>query len=164
METQSYKAFLSLGSNLGDRQTNLRLSIELLERFDLKIIKLSSIYETAAWGLTDQPAFLNQVIEVETEFLPGSLLMLCQEVEAQMGRQRVKKWGPRNIDVDILIYEDEIMDEDDLMIPHPFMHERRFILVPFCEIAPDLEHPVYDKTIKTLLKDCEDKLEVKKIA
>ena len=163
METQKHQAFLSLGSNLGDRFTNLHLSIHLLEGFGLKITKLSSIYETAAWGLTDQADFLNQVIEVETSVSPESLLEICLKTETQLGRERLKKWGPRTMDVDILFYDKAIVKTENLMIPHPFMHERRFVLLPLMEIAPTILHPELKLSTTELLKVCKDDSEVVKI-
>jgi 2-amino-4-hydroxy-6-hydroxymethyldihydropteridine diphosphokinase len=123
----------------------------------------SSIYETAAWGKNDQPAFLNQVLEIETALSPPQLLKTILAIEENIGRVRQEKYGPRIIDIDILLFNDEVLHLPMLKIPHPQLQNRRFVLVPLAEIAPDLIHPVFKKTIAELLAICPDKLEVSRI-
>src|SRR5215216_779587 len=136
--------YLGLGSNLGDREANLREAIERIRGLGLEVIRASSIYETEPVGYADQPWFLNQVIEVnlDSQFSVSDLLRALLEIEREMGRERTIANGPRVIDIDILIYgEVEIADPPRLILPHPRMHERRFVLEPLSEIAPDLIHP-----------------------
>jgi len=120
----------------------------------------SFIYETAPWGKTDQPGFLNQCLQYKTSLLPGQLLDRCMAIEAFMKRERIIKWGPRTIDIDILFYNQDIVNTPLLIIPHPAIAERRFVLIPLAELSPTLLHPVYLKTITELLKECKDPLEV----
>jgi 2-amino-4-hydroxy-6-hydroxymethyldihydropteridine diphosphokinase len=158
------RVFLLLGTNVGDRFRNLLVAKDLLEITAGKIINASSIYETAAWGKTDQSSFLNEVIEVSTVQSPFELLSTILEIEQKMGRLREMKWGPRIIDVDLLLYEEVIIKSENLIVPHPELHKRRFTLVPLAEIAPDLIHPVLQKKFSELLSQCEDKLPVKKVS
>src|SRR2546421_5689263 len=140
-------AFLLIGGNIGNREENLGKARGLLEKYCGKIIRLSSIYETAAWGKTDQPAFLNQALEIETSLTAKDLLEKNLEIEKLMGRRRNEKYGPRIIDIDILLFNDEVHDEPFLKIPHPELQNRRFALIPLNEIDPGLYHPVLKKTI-----------------
>jgi 2-amino-4-hydroxy-6-hydroxymethyldihydropteridine diphosphokinase len=156
------KVYLSLGSNEGNRQQWLERAIEAVELQCGKIMKRSAVYETAAWGIEDQPGFLNMVLEVSTTLTPPELLAAIQIIETELGRQRTVKWGQRTLDIDILLFNEEIIHDDYLSIPHPYMHERRFTLQPLSEIAPDLVHPVLKRTIDALLKDCPDPLEARK--
>ncbi|MEL6719499.1 MAG: 2-amino-4-hydroxy-6-hydroxymethyldihydropteridine diphosphokinase [Bacteroidota bacterium] len=155
------KVYLSIGGNLGDREQNLELARRSIEEEIGKIILASSIYETAAWGITDQPDFLNQVLEVETALLPFEILDKIQQIEQKMGRVKIQRWGTRVIDVDILFYGNEIIQSQRLTIPHPGIPDRNFVLVPMREIAADLWHPVLEKTIESLSLACPDLLEVK---
>jgi len=157
------KAYLLIGGNLGDRNKNLNEAIDRIARECGKIIKQSSLYETAAWGKTDQSAFLNQALVLQTELSPVELMKKLLGIEEKMGRQRKEKNDPRIIDIDILFFEDKILDTEFLTLPHPQIQNRRFALVPLNEIAADLIHPIFKKTISTLLKECPDKLEVKKL-
>jgi 2-amino-4-hydroxy-6-hydroxymethyldihydropteridine diphosphokinase len=142
--------YLGLGSNLGDREANLRRALDLLgERVQVK--RTSSIYETEPVGFKDQPQFLNLVCCGTTELSPRDLLAFVKSIEAVMGRLPTVRFGPRLIDIDILFYDDLVLDEADLVIPHPRLHERAFVLVPLSEIAPDLVHPVLKKTVRDLL-------------
>ncbi len=150
------KAIVLLGTNLGDRLVMLSTALNLLKANNLKIIEFSRIYETAAWGLEEQPAFLNQVIKMETLFNPSELLGRLLAIENEMGRQRVKKWEQRCIDLDILFFNDDIIHETNLTVPHPYLHERRFTLIPVSEIIPEYIHPVFRKTINQLLVECKD--------
>jgi len=152
--------YLLLGTNLGNKIKNLEKVRELLVSNRVTIKRESSIYETAAWGIEDQPTFLNQVLEIETAKTPDKLLALTKEIEMKMGRVRMEKWGERLIDIDILYYGDSIVNQDDLQIPHPEIQNRRFTLVPLVEIAPNFVHPQLLVSQVALLKACEDKLEV----
>jgi len=152
--------YLLLGTNLGNKVKNLEKVIELLVANRVAIRKESSIYETAAWGIEDQPSFLNQVIEIETSRAPEKLLELLQEIELKMGRVRKVKWGERLIDIDILYYGDTIVDQEELKIPHPEIQNRRFTLAPLVELSPELIHPVLKKRQEVLLEECEDSLDV----
>ena len=154
---------LLLGSNMGNRLENLATAKKILqEKYDALLLKESSIYETAAWGNTNQPSFLNQVLMMETESNPDTLLKGILETENQIGRERKEKWEPRTIDIDILFFNDLILNSDKLVIPHPHLHERKFTLVPLAEIIPRWIHPVIQKSVLTLLNELNDSLEVKK--
>lgn len=155
--------YILLGSNLGDRKSILTKASEKIRQKAGKIIASSALYETAAWGITDQPAFINQVLHIETALSPKELLVVCNDIENELGRVRKVKWGARIIDIDILYYEKVIMDTKVLTIPHPFLQERRFTMEPLSEVAPDFTHPVFRKTNKDLLNECPDKLEVNKL-
>ncbi len=144
-------AYIGIGSNLGNREENCLRAIELLEKRGIVVKKRSSMYETEPWGVKEQPRFINMAIEVETDIGPGELLRILKDVEKEIGREETFRWGPRVVDLDILLYEDLILKEPDLEIPHPLMHERDFVLRPLCEIAPDKEHPQMRSTIKELL-------------
>ena len=157
------KAYLLTGGNIGDRQGFLQQAKGLLEQHCGNITAISGIYETAAWGNTDQAAFLNQALELETNLNAKQLIRRILKIEKMMGRERKEKYGPRNIDIDILLFNDEIYNISFLKIPHPELQNRRFALLPLTEIAGDLIHPVLKKSIKNLLNDCPDTLAVKKI-
>lgn len=146
------KVTLALGTNLGDRAANLEQAYRELSSF-VKISKLSSIYETPPWGVTDQPAFLNQVLIASTELLPVKLLAAVKNIEVKMGRQTTYRYGPRLIDIDILLFDNLILDTPNLVIPHPRMFERAFVLVPLLEIAPDLVSPMDHKPVSRLLEN-----------
>lgn len=156
--------YLLLGSNEGNRLTWLRRGTEYISRMCGTIIKKSGVYETAAWGLEDQPDFLNQVLCLRTALNANQLLTKIQHTEKELGRQRIVKWGQRTLDVDILFFNDAIWNEPHLKIPHPYLAERRFTLAPLAEIAPDLMHPVLNKSISTLLAECNDPLAARKIS
>lgn len=155
--------FLLLGSNQGDRQTMLAEACRQLQAGVGRIRQASAIYETAAWGLQDQPAFLNQVLLLETALQPEDLLREINRIEKALGRVREVKWAARVIDIDILYYDDLMLQTDRLQIPHPYLQDRRFTLLPLAEIAPDWLHPVFQKTNRQLLEACPDKLEARKL-
>lgn len=152
--------YLLLGSNLGNKPANIQRAKEFLTSHTIIVKKESRIYETAAWGIEDQPEFLNQVIEVDSSKSPERILAICQQIEEQMGRVRQEKWGERLIDIDILYFGEHPYESEELSIPHPGIPERRFTLMPLAEIAPDLIHPSLHKTQTELLEACKDDLEV----
>jgi len=147
------KIYLSLGSNIGDRLSNLKKACQLLEEKGILILRKSSFYLTQPWGIKNQPEFINQVIEAETSLPPEELLTLLKEIEGVLGRKKGKRWGPRIIDIDILFYGDEIIRKPDLIIPHPLLQERAFVLIPLCEISPSLMHPILKKKIVELVRE-----------
>lgn len=154
--------YLLLGTNLGDRFKNLLRAKDHLKASGIDILASSSVYETQPWGKEDQPWFLNVLLEVQTSFTPEVLLLKCQEVEEELGRTRLEKWGERIIDVDILYYYDQVVNTRKLTIPHPEIQNRKFTLLPLVELAAFVNHPVLDQNHMTLLAVCEDPLEVKK--
>lgn len=158
------EAFLLTGGNIEDRNKFLSQARTEIEKYCGKIIRASSIYETAAWGKEDQEAFLNQVLKIETILSSGELLQTILKIEEDLGRKRGLKYGPRIIDIDILFFNEEVIDLQGLKIPHPQMQNRRFVLVPLNEIAPQKIHPVYKKTVSQLLAECPDPLAVNKIS
>ena len=145
-------AYLGLGSNLGNRLAFLRGARDsLTSRFDITLLHSSGVYETtAAGGPTDSPPYLNAVLQIETPLSPRDLLAACLAVEDEFGRTRPMLWAPRTLDIDLLLYDDELVDEPDLRIPHPRLQERAFVLAPLNEIAPDQVHPVLGQTIRNL--------------
>ena len=156
-------AYLLIGGNLGNRKDNLLKATSLIKEQCGALTKCSSLYETAAWGITDQPSFLNQALEISTSFNAKQLLRKILKIEKEMGRVRKEKLGPRTIDIDILLFENEIHDLHFLKIPHPEMQHRRFVLTPLAEIDSELMHPVLKKSVAQLLEECPDNLEVRKI-
>jgi 2-amino-4-hydroxy-6-hydroxymethyldihydropteridine diphosphokinase len=148
--------FIGLGSNLGDKEGNIKQALLLLTEGGAEPILLSSLYLTEPVGFSDQPWFLNLVAEVETKLSPRELLSLAGKVEKELGRVRSIKDGPRTIDIDILLYRDQLVEEKNLIIPHPRLHLRRFVLSPLVEIAPDFVHPVLKKTVSGILNDLSD--------
>ena len=158
-----YKIYLLLGTNEGDRHGNLAKALDLIGSKAGTISRQSGIYETAPWGKTDQASFLNQSVELESELAPLALLALLKEIEREVGRVSTEKWGPRVIDIDILFYGDQVIQEPELQVPHPYLPVRRFALLPMAEIAGGLVHPVLRKTIDELLGECPDGSEVVKV-
>ncbi len=144
------RVFLGMGTNLGDRECNLQDAITALSQ-RMEILKESSVYQTAPWGYLDQPAFLNQVIEAQTDLSPLNLLVFLKDTEKQLGRQANFRYGPRLIDLDILFYGNRIIQTPRLQVPHPRLTQRAFVLVPLAEIAPELVHPQNKQTITQLL-------------
>ncbi len=146
-----HTVYLGLGTNLGDRRRNLEAAIRALPP-QVLVKTQSKLYETPAWGYEDQPAFLNAAVKAETELEPEELLAYLKGLEVRLGRTATFRWGPRLIDMDILFYDDLIREAPTLVIPHPHLHERAFVLVPMMDIAPDLVHPVTGKTIRQMLE------------
>jgi 2-amino-4-hydroxy-6-hydroxymethyldihydropteridine diphosphokinase len=143
------RVYLSLGSNLGDRAAHLKGAIKRMDTLG-KIMAVSSFYETEPVELTAQPWFLNCAVELDTEKMPKQLLTSIFDIEEEMGRRRVQKKGPRTVDIDILLFGNSIIKAKGLTIPHPAMHDRRFVLEPLAEIAPEIRHPIFKRTIREL--------------
>ena len=150
------EVYLGLGSNMGDRQGNLSKALDLLSQ-KLQMGRVSSVYDTEPMGNVEQPRFLNLVCQVYTGLVPAALLALAKGIESKLGRVHSKPNAPRPIDIDILFYGDKVIDTPELVIPHPRVTERAFVLVPLAEIAPELKHPVSDETIKELLQGITEK-------
>ena len=145
-------AYIGIGSNLGNRQENCLRAIELLQKKGIIVTKRSSLYETEPWGVKDQPRFINMAVEIDTSLKPKELLKILKNIEKELGREKSSKWGPRIIDLDILLFDDIILNEDNLKIPHPLMQERDFVLRPLCEIAPDIYHPLLKMRMYELMQ------------
>ena len=158
------QVILHTGSNLGDRHLNLEIALRQISGRIGPILKTSSIYQTQAWGIREQPDFLNQAMIAETHLPPHAVLREVLQIEQSMGRRRTsKKWLSRLIDIDLIFYEQEIINTSDLTVPHPFMHERNFVLAPLFEINPQKIHPVLNKSVKELLEQSADPLLVEAV-
>ena len=151
--------YLLLGSNLGDRVAYMAEAIQRLEQI-CTLKAQSNLYETAAWGKEEQPSFLNQVVEISSSLSPQDLLLNLLSIEEALGRVRTEAWGPRTLDLDMLYYDQLILNTANLQLPHPQLHLRRFTLVPLCELAPLLVHPLLQKNNLQLLRECPDQLQV----
>lgn len=148
--------YIQLGSNIGERESFITKSMHKVEDDIGKIITSSSIFETTAWGNENQNNFLNSVIEIKTPFDAFTILQKSQEIENNLCRERSDKWGERTIDIDILFYNNKIINTKELTVPHPLIQKRKFVLVPLSEIAPNYMHPILKKNISTLLSECKD--------
>lgn len=155
------KIYVLIGGNIGERLKTMAKAKDLLQDNIGAIVQTSSIYETAAWGIVDQPDFLNQVLVIETIYNAKECMKKILSIENEMGRVRTIKNAARIIDIDILFFNNEIIHQDNLVIPHPEIQNRRFTLLPLTEISPLLMHPVFNQSMQTLLSTCKDELEVK---
>ncbi|MBO9731984.1 MAG: 2-amino-4-hydroxy-6-hydroxymethyldihydropteridine diphosphokinase [Chitinophaga sp.] len=153
-------AILLIGGNLGDRTGNLEKAVQLINETAGKVVKISSLYQTAPWGAVDQPDYLNQAVEIHTTMDALTLLHTLLEIERKIGRIRQEKWGSRVIDIDLIFFNDSILSQPELKIPHPRMQLRQFVLIPLREIVPDYVHPVLHKTVQELADICPDTLPV----
>lgn len=148
----SHTVYIALGTNIGDRAENMQQALKELESI-MQVEERSPIYETPPWGLVDQPDFLNQVVRGETELSPVELIKALKEIEAEMGRVPTIRYGPRLIDLDLLLYDDLVFETEKLSIPHPRMRGRAFVLVPLADLAPEIIHPVYGETVIEMLAE-----------
>lgn len=158
--SQKHVLYLLLGANLDDRIKSFISATDLIANRIGPVVRASSLYETAPWGVLDQPAFLNQILEVETSLDPQAVLTLVLNIEKELGRVRHERWAARLIDIDILYYDDQVIAMEGLTIPHPRLHERRFTLAPLAEVAPEFVHPILKRNNLQLLADCTDDGEV----
>jgi len=145
-----HTVYIALGSNLNDRYANLQAAIQALAQ-RINVLQLSPIYETAPWGYTDQPDFLNMVLQAETDLSPDQLMVVLKDLEVRLGRRATFKNGPRVIDLDLIFYDDLVLENAELTIPHAGLADRAFVLVPLADLAPDLIHPVHNKTVREIL-------------
>jgi 2-amino-4-hydroxy-6-hydroxymethyldihydropteridine diphosphokinase len=148
----NHTVYIALGTNLGDRPANLRAAIRSMPPA-VRVLAESHVYETPPWGYEDQPAFLNMVFKAETKLGPEALLGYLKQLEVKLGREQNFRWGPRLIDLDILFYDDLVLNSPPLVIPHPRLHERAFVLVPLADVAPDLIHPIFKRSVREFLAE-----------
>ena len=161
MLNSSIPIYLHLGTNLGNRRENLQKALQHLTAIGIQIVRVSALYETDAWGIEDQPDFINLAVEIRTDLRPEILLEKTQEIEQHMGRVRKRKWGERLIDIDLLYYGSEIIENPNLKVPHPGIPERNFVLIPMLEIASEWLDPHLQKTIEELYEQSRDAGEVR---
>jgi len=155
------RAYIGLGSNVGRRRAQIARAIELLKRMPMiEVLRQASWYETEPMGVEEQRWFINTVVEVETELAPEELLRSLKEIERKVGRRERRRWGPREIDLDLLLYGDLILEEEGLVLPHPELPRRRFVLEPLCELAPDMNHPLLGRPLQELLDDLDERWRV----
>ncbi|EKO1913014.1 2-amino-4-hydroxy-6-hydroxymethyldihydropteridine diphosphokinase [Clostridium botulinum] len=145
-----HKAYVAFGSNIGDKKDYIKRALEKIEEREIKIIKVSPIYETEPYGVLDQDSFINGVVKIETNLIPENLIEVLLDIEKQLNRVRERRWGPRTIDLDIIFYDDLIINKNNLIIPHKDMENREFVLKPLCDIDENFIHPVLKKSVKQL--------------
>ncbi len=162
-ESVASTIYLGLGTNLGNRVANLQQSINRITDEVGIVRQQSAIYQTKAWGVRDQPDFLNQVVEVSTLLSPEETLKTILGIETTMGRIRTRKWYTRLIDIDLLFYGGAIIETPSLIVPHPYIQDRNFVLAPLVDIAPDLVHPIFKKNMMVLWEECEDRLPIQRL-
>ena len=153
-----HTVYLSIGSNIGDREANLTFALEEIEKLrECNVVNVSGFFNTTPYGLTNQDDFLNACVEIDTVLPPDELLTILQVIELKAGRERHVKWGPRTLDIDIIFYDEKILSTDTLVIPHCDMHNRGFVLIPMREIAPNKIHPIFKKTMSQLCEDLKNR-------
>ena len=152
------KAYIGIGSNLGDREANCADALNAMREAGITVISASSAHETEPWGVTDQPMFINMAAEISTSLSPLELLGVLKRIESGAGRVHTKRYGPRVLDLDILLYDDVVLEAPGLSVPHPRLHERAFVLEPLCSIAADVVHPVLGERIDTLARRARERL------
>ncbi|HEM6220386.1 TPA: 2-amino-4-hydroxy-6-hydroxymethyldihydropteridine diphosphokinase [Streptococcus suis] len=158
-------AYLSIGGNMGDRLAYLKAALEAVDRHpDCRLGLVSPIYETPAWGKTDQADFLNLACQVYTDLSAQDFLSVCQQIELDLDRVRIEKWGQRTIDLDIIFWDEEVIEEENLIVPHPYAHERAFVLLPLADIARDFCHPILGQKVEELVSNLGDTSDIKKIS
>ncbi|HEL2591387.1 TPA: 2-amino-4-hydroxy-6-hydroxymethyldihydropteridine diphosphokinase [Streptococcus suis] len=158
-------AYLSIGGNMGNRKAYLQAALDKLDSHpDCRLSLVSPIYETPAWGKTDQADFLNLACQVETDLSTKDFLALCQQIELDLDRVRIEKWGQRTIDLDIIFWDEEKIQEENLIVPHPYAHERAFVLLPLADIAADYRHPSFGQSVEELVINLGDTSDIKKIS
>ena len=159
------KVYIGIGSNLGNRQNHCEWAIEQLRQLpSTQVTKISSFFETEPVELEDQHWFINAVVEIQTDLSPEELLASCRSLEESLGRVRAVRYGPRTIDLDLLFYGQQVMNTEELTLPHPRLHERQFVLIPLVEIAPDLFHPVQKASVKSLMDKIPDQKTVRRLS
>ncbi|MGQ7379870.1 2-amino-4-hydroxy-6-hydroxymethyldihydropteridine diphosphokinase [Streptococcus suis] len=158
-------AYLSIGGNMGDRRAYLKAALEALDLHpDCRLGLVSPIYETPAWGKTDQADFLNLACQVYTDLSAQDFLSVCQNIEHELDRVRIEKWGQRTIDLDIVFWDEQVIEEENLIVPHPYAHERAFVLLPLADIAADYRHPDLGQRVEELVSNLGDTSDIKKIS